>query len=128
MSGHDIHYLFRELGAKDQRQIEKRFNHILGRHPLYAAWIADGLLMDLRSVLERSQTMFSKGRYWHERNALVPTHGYSKQCWSTYPVRSRTGPNRISSAAMAWGCRTICPAVFQDAISTHIASPKCKNN
>ncbi len=76
--GHEPHDLFHKLSKADRKSIEIRYNAIIVGHPLYAIASAEGVPLDIESVLLRAQKLFTGGRYWHERIDLSKdSQGYA---------------------------------------------------
>jgi hypothetical protein len=64
--GHGIKDLYKNLDPKDKQEIEARLTALIAKNPHYADVLTRGTQIDIDSILDRSDEMFCKGRYWHE--------------------------------------------------------------
>jgi hypothetical protein len=68
---HTVKDLFESLSKADQKKIDRYLQGIIANHPNADELTAVGVDLDVTSILERSNDMFVRGRYWHE--GLLPS-------------------------------------------------------
>jgi len=107
LTGHDVEHLFERLSVPDRRRIAKYYQEIVVGHPLYAEFIAKGVLFDVESVLARSKDTFTRARYWHEKIrpssdklGIVSNAGVGSLCDAINLLTVELRP--------AWGHMAIC--------------------